>query len=90
MSVVFWLLFYAQEKRSKEALVNIGLLSSRGYTLQNVSVMLIQMAMAGVMVIMPFYLELVKNIHADNAGTILLALPVGMIMTAPIAGKIST
>ena len=51
--------------------------------------MLIQMAMAGVMVIMPFYLELVKNIHADNAGTILLALPVGMILTAPLAGKIS-
>ena len=89
VSVVFWILFYVQERRSKEALVNISLLSNRAYTLQNVNVMLIQMAMAGVMVIMPFYLELVKNIHADNAGTILLALPVGMIMTAPIAGKIS-
>ena len=52
-------------------------------------VMLIQMAMAGVMVIMPFYLEMVKKIPAGNAGTILLTLPVGMILTAPLAGKIS-
>jgi MFS family permease len=51
--------------------------------------MLIQMALAGVMVIMPFYLEMVKKIPADNAGTILLALPIGMILTAPLSGKIS-
>ena len=89
LSVVFWLLFIARERRAVEPLVNLRLFASRGYSLQNVNVMLIQMAMAGVMVIMPFYLELVKKIPADNAGTILLALPVGMILTAPLAGKIS-
>ena len=50
-------------------------------------VLLIQMAMSGVMVIMPLYLEIVKKIPIDNAGTILLALPVGMIVTAPSPGK---
>ncbi len=45
--------------------------------------------MAGVMVLMPFYLELVKKIPTGNAGAILLALPIGMILTAPISGKIS-
>jgi MFS family permease len=40
-------------------------------------------------VLMPFYLELVKGIPTDNAGTILLALPIGMILTSPIAGRIS-
>lgn len=89
ISVVFWLLFIVQERRAAEPLVNISLFKNRGYSLQNVNVMLIQMAMAGVMVIMPFYLEMVKKIPTDNAGTILLALPVGMILTAPIAGKFS-
>jgi EmrB/QacA subfamily drug resistance transporter len=89
VSVIFWTLFIVQERRSKEPLVNLSLFSSRGYFLQNINVLLIQMAMAGVMVIMPFYLEIVKEIPTDNAGTILLALPVGMILTAPLAGKIS-
>jgi len=89
ISALFWILFYVQERRNREPLVNLSLFSSRAYSLQNFCVLLIQMAMSGVMVIMPFYLEIVKKIPTDNAGTILLALPVGMIVTAPIAGKIS-
>jgi len=89
ISAIFWVLFIVQERRGKEPLINTSLFANRAYSLQNVNVMLIQMAMAGVMVIMPFYLEMVKKIPAGNAGTILLTLPVGMIMTAPIAGKIS-
>jgi len=89
VSAVFWLLFILRERRAGEPLVNISLFTNLRYSLQNVNVLLIQMAMAGVMVIMPFYLELVKAIPADNAGTILLALPIGMILTAPLAGKIS-
>lgn len=89
ISAVFWILFIVQERRPGEPLVNTSLFKNRAYSLQNVNVMLIQMAMAGVMVIMPFYLEVVKKIPTDNAGTILLALPIGMILTAPIAGKIS-
>ena len=89
ISAVFWILFLAQERRSGEPLVNLSLFRNRAYSLQNVDVMFIQMAMAGVMVVMPFYLEIVKKIPTDNAGTILLALPVGMILTAPLAGRIS-
>jgi EmrB/QacA subfamily drug resistance transporter len=89
ISVIFWCLFLVQERRGKEPLINTRLFANRAYSLQNVNIMLIQMAMAGVMVIMPFYLELVKKIPAGNAGTILLTLPVGMILTAPLAGKIS-
>lgn len=89
VSLVFWVLFSFRERKTAEPLVNLGLFKNRSYTLQNINVMFIQMAMAGVMVMMPFYLEMVKKIPTDNAGTILLALPVGMILTAPLAGKIS-
>ena len=89
LSAVFWIFFILQERRTKEPLINLALFSNRAYSLQNISILLIQMAMAGVMVVMPFYLELVKAIPADNAGTVLLALPVGMILTAPIAGRMS-
>ncbi|GAB6286480.1 MAG: MFS transporter [Methanoregula sp.] len=89
VSIVFWLLFIWQERRGAEPLINTALFSSLGYSLQNVNILILNMVMAGVMVIMPFYLEMVKDIPTDNAGTVLLSLPVGMILTAPIAGKIS-
>jgi len=89
ISALFWILFILQERRGPEPLINTALFSSRAYSVQNINIMLINMAMAGTMVVMPFYLELVKNIPTDNAGTILLALPVGMILTAPVAGKLS-
>ena len=89
VSGVFWLLFFLREHRAAEPLIRLRLFRNLAYTLQNLNVMLIQMAMAGVMVLMPFYLELVKNIPTGNAGTVLLTLPIGMILTAPISGKFS-
>jgi drug resistance transporter, EmrB/QacA subfamily len=89
VSFVFWSLFYMRERRAPEPLINFRLFSSRAFSLQNINVMLIQLGMAGVMILMPFYLEMVKQIPTDNAGTILLALPIGMILTSPIAGRIS-
>jgi len=89
VSLVFWLLFFAQERRAREPLINLRLFSNRAYTFQNFGVMIAQLTMAGVMVLMPFYLELVKGVTTGNSGSILLALPVGMILTAPIAGKFS-
>lgn len=89
VSVVFWALFYLRERRAPEPLITLGLFANRAYSLQNVNVMLIQMGMAGVMILMPFFLELVKHLPTDNAGTILLALPIGMILTSPLAGRFS-
>ncbi|MBN2734528.1 MAG: DHA2 family efflux MFS transporter permease subunit [Methanomicrobiaceae archaeon] len=89
VSLIFWVLFYVRENRAPEPLIKFRLFSNRAFSLQNINVMFIQLAMAGVMILMPFYLELVKGIPTDNAGTILLALPIGMILTSPIAGRIS-
>jgi EmrB/QacA subfamily drug resistance transporter len=89
IAVIFWPLFLLREKSAKMPLVNLNLFKNRSFTFQNFDVMIIQMGMAGVMILMPFYLELVKHLPTDNAGTVLLALPIGMILTSPIAGRIS-
>jgi EmrB/QacA subfamily drug resistance transporter len=89
LSLGFWIAFILQERRAPEPLIRLSLFFNQAFTLQNINLLLIQMAMVGVMVVMPFYLELVKDIPADHAGTVLLALPVGMILTAPAAGRIS-
>jgi len=89
VSLVFWTLFYMRENRALEPLIDFKLFSGRAFSLQNINVMVVQLCMAGVMIVMPFYLELVQGIPIDNAGTILLALPIGMILTSPIAGRVS-
>ena len=89
VSAIFWVLFYLRERKTAEPLVNLKLFKNRAFTIQNVNVTLTQVGLAGVMILMPFYLEMVKLVHTDNAGTILLALPIGMILTSPIAGRIS-
>lgn len=89
VSAVFWMIFIVLERRGKEPLINMKLFSNRAYTFQNFGVMIAQMTMAGVMVLMPFYLEMVKHVTTGDSGAILLALPAGMILTAPISGKIS-
>ena len=89
VAVIFWPLFLLREKRASMPLVNMDLFTNRSFTFQNFGVMIVQMGMAGVMILMPFYLELVKHLPTDNAGTVLLALPIGMILTSPLAGRIS-
>jgi EmrB/QacA subfamily drug resistance transporter len=89
ISAIFWVLFCFRERKTAEPLVNLKLFKNRAFTLQNVSIILTQLSLAGVMILMPFYLEKVLSVSTDNAGTILLALPVGMILTSPLAGRIS-
>ena len=88
-SAVFWAVFYAWERRTHSPLVDLSLFANRAYTFQNIGIMLSQMPMAGAMVLMPFYLELVRHIPTDHAWAILLGLPAGMILTAPVSGRIS-
>lgn len=89
VSFIFWILFYIWEHRTSEPLIDFHLFKNHSFTLQNINILIIQLCMAGVMILMPFYLELVKGIGTDSAGTILLALPIGTILTSPIAGRIS-
>jgi MFS family permease len=89
LSLIALVLFWFREKRTPEPLIDLTIFSNRAYTFQNLDILILQMGLAGVMFIMPFYLEIVKGVSTATAGAILLALPVGNILTGPIAGKFS-
>jgi len=88
-SLVCWGLFRMQERRIQYPLINLSLFHNRNYSLQSIGILLSQMGISGVLVIMPFYLEIVRAIPPDTTGIIVLTLPFGMILTAPISGKIA-
>lgn len=89
IAIIALILFYVREKKAEEPLIQLDIFKNRAYTFQNIDILILQMGLAGVMFIMPFYLEIVKGVSTATAGAILLALPVGNILTGPIAGKIS-
>jgi EmrB/QacA subfamily drug resistance transporter len=89
ISVVFWALFILWQKKSKEPLMVLSVFKNHAYSFQNVDILLLQLGLAGVMFLMPFYLEIIKELPTGTAGALLLALPVGNILTGPISGKIS-
>lgn len=89
VSIIAWIILYIWEKRAPEPLILFAVFKNRAYAVQNIDLLLLQMGLAGVMFIMPFYLEIVKGMSTATAGALLLALPVGNILTGPISGKIS-
>lgn len=89
IAVIFGYLFVARQKRDPEPLLNLSLLKSRSYSVHGLDILILQIGLAGVMFLMPFYLEIVKELPTGTSGALLLALPIGNILTGPIAGKIS-
>jgi len=89
LSVISWTLLYLHEKKTSQPLIILSVFKNRSYTVQNINILILQMGLAGVMFLMPFYLEIVKDLPTGTSGALLLSLPVGNILTAPIAGKIS-
>lgn len=89
LSIISGILLFIHEKKALEPLIIFSVFKNRSYTIQNINILILQMGLAGVMFLMPFYLEIVKELPTGTSGALLLSLPVGNIMTAPIAGKIS-
>ncbi|HOV66781.1 MAG TPA: DHA2 family efflux MFS transporter permease subunit [Methanoregulaceae archaeon] len=82
-------LFVGRERKTPSPLLELSLFTDRSFTVQNVAVLALQGVVAGVMLLLPFYLEVVRAIPTGTSGALLLALPVGNILSAPIAGRFS-
>lgn len=88
-SVIFTAIFMYRQKSAEEPLINLAIFKNRAYSFQNIDILILQLGLAGVMFLMPFYLEIIKDLPSGTAGALLLALPIGNILTGPISGKIS-
>ena len=89
VSVLALGLFAGWERRAPSPLLELSLFLDPSFSVQNLAILALQGVVAGVMLLMPFYLEVVQGLSTGTSGALLLALPVGTILTAPIAGKIS-
>jgi len=80
--------FIAIERRAKQPMVDLSLFRNALFTLNLLMGFLVFLVMA-IVVILPFFLELVKGYSPQFVGLLMMAQPVAAGAVAPLAGSLS-
>jgi EmrB/QacA subfamily drug resistance transporter len=90
LGLVGFTAFVIWEMRQKFPVLNIGLLrNNRVFAFSNLAALLNYSATTGVGFLLSLYLQYINGFSAEHTGLILIALPIVMVICAPIAGNLS-
>jgi EmrB/QacA subfamily drug resistance transporter len=89
ISLVAFLTFFRFESIPEKALIGLEMFRNRQFTSALAAAILMFISMAGVMILIPFYLERVKQFEPQTVGLYLIIYPVLMFIFAPQAGRLS-
>ncbi len=81
--------FIVVEKRAQEPMIDLTLFSNLEFSSGLVTGFLTFIAIAGTLILMPFYLENVLGHSTRQVGLLMAVLPVAMGIVAPFAGSMS-
>ena len=87
--VILFAVFIFIEYRIKDPMLDLKLFKSRVFSFGNISLMLNFIAQFAVSLIMPFYLIQLRRFSPSEAGLILIAAPIVIMIVGPLAGYIS-
>ncbi|MBI3973060.1 MAG: MFS transporter [Chloroflexi bacterium] len=77
------------ERHVPHPTIDLTLFRNRGFTAAAASAFLSFLALAPVMLLMPFYFIFVLRLPVDQTGLLLTAIPAAMAVTAPFSGALS-
>lgn len=87
--VVFTVIFIAIELRHQQPMIDLRLFRNRLFSVNLITGFISFVAVAGSLILMPFYLQNVLGYDPRDVGLLLVAVPVGLGITSPIAGTLS-
>lgn len=87
--VFLLLMFILIEKHTEHPMVDLTLFHNRLFSMSNLSALLNFMAQFSVTLIMPFYLQELRNLPPSKAGLMIIPMPVTTMVIAPVSGAIS-
>lgn len=90
VAAVGFVLFYRQEHRAAQPIINFAHFRVPGFASINVAHALINLAAFSIMLLAPFYLARIPGLSLPGAGLVLAASPVGIIFAAPLAGRLAS
>lgn len=86
---VFLILFLVVEWNSSEPMVDLRLFKNALFSVNLITGFITFIAIAGTIILMPFYLENVLGYSTRSVGLLLAIVPVAMGLIAPVAGSLS-
>jgi MFS family permease len=81
--------FIRQERRVPRPIIDLRLFRIAGFAAVNLGHTLMNLAGFAIMLLMPFYLDRVAGLPALSLGLVLATSPLGMMLAAPIAGRLA-
>lgn len=81
--------FIAQERRTQQPMIDLTLFRNLEFSISLATGYLTFVAVAGTLILMPFYLENILDYDIRQVGLLIAVLPVSMGVIAPIAGSMS-
>jgi EmrB/QacA subfamily drug resistance transporter len=81
--------FVAIERRTRHPMVDLKMFENALFSVNLITGFVTFVASAGMMILMPFYLENVLNFATWKVGLVLAVLPVAMGLVAPLSGALS-
>jgi len=89
VSAVFAFLFFFVEWKSGEPMIDLRLFRNSQFSIGLLTGLLAFVAIAGTLILMPFFLENVLGYEPRVVGLMLAAVPIGLGLAAPISGVLS-
>ena len=81
--------FAARERRTAHPMLDLGLLRRVPFSAGIASGLLSYLVLFGILTVVPFYLEIARHTLPATAGLQLLAVPLGLGLIAPAAGRVA-
>ncbi len=83
------ILFVLVENRIKYPMVDMSLFKNKLFSMANLSALFNYIALFSTVIIMPFYLQQLRGLPPDQAGLLMIPMPLATMIVAPISGAIS-
>ena len=84
------LLFIFQENRAKEPILPLTLFKNHTFSVTSVMAFIIGAGMFGALIMLPLYLQIVKDDSATSAGLKLIPFMIGIVTMSIVSGKMIT
>lgn len=86
---IFGAMFVKVESESRVPLLDLSLLQDRSFWTANLASFFTFVSYSIVTVLMPFYMDEVKNYSAEKIGLLMTAIPFSILIIAPLSGRLS-
>jgi EmrB/QacA subfamily drug resistance transporter len=83
------IMFIWTEKHVVHPMLDLSLFGNSGFTLNLLTGFITFVCISGILLIFPFYLQLVKRMDQQHIGMVMSVVPLSLVILAPIAGTLA-